>query len=341
MNNLTTIDLDKQPVAELEDLSDQIPVIDMSLLFGSEAGDSARNNIIKEVETACRNWGFFQVINHGISSELITKVKQQCALFFKQTARQKDEVRRTFENPWGYYNNELTKNQRDKKEVFDFTVPGVDPIYSGTNRWPRDFPSSGIFLEYQAQCVILASHLTQVFCAGLGLPNDTLNSHFVNHTGFTRLNYYPVSDPLHGSTVEHLPTADLGVHHHTDAGILTVLLQDQVGGLQVYREGYWHNVKPIENAVVINTGDMMQVWSNNQYMAAMHRVLAMDSKDRYSIPFFFNPSADSEILPLPPTVTASKPAQYRSINWGKFRNGRTSGDYADYGKEVQISDFLI
>jgi len=162
-----------------------------------------------------------------------------------------------------------------------------------------------------------------------------------NHTGFVRLNYYPVRDPLESSQVEHLAIADLGVHHHTDAGALTVLLQDDVGGLQVFKDGCWHDIPPIPGAFVINTGDMMQVWSNDVYQAAIHRVLAMEQTDRYSIPFFFNPSASTEVSPLSTVVSAARPARYSEISWSEFRGRRTDGDYADYGPEVQISQYRI
>ena len=160
-----------------------------------------------------------------------------------------------------------------------------------------------------------------------------------NHTGFLRLNYYPVDDPLAGTRIEHQPTADLGVHHHADAGALTVLMQDDVGGLQVYRDGYWHDVPSIPGAMVINTGDMMQVWSNDVYQAAIHRVLAMDTKNRYSLPFFFNPAAASKVSPLPTMVSDQRPSRYNTIEWASFRGKRTDGDYANYGNEVQISQF--
>ena len=148
-------------------------------------------------------------------------------------------------------------------------------------------------------------------------------------------------DPLASGNVDELPVADLGVHHHTDAGALTVLLQDEVGGLQVFNGGYWHDIPPLPGAFVINTGDMMQVWSNDIYQAAVHRVLAMEKRDRFSIPFFFNPSAETEVSPLPSVVTADRPARYRAIRWSEFRGQRTDGDYADYGPEVQISQFRI
>jgi isopenicillin N synthase-like dioxygenase len=116
-------------------------------------------------------------------------------------------------------------------------------------------------------------------------------------------------------------------------------MQDDVGGLQVFRDGYWHDVPSIPSAMVINTGDMMQVWSNDIYQAAIHRGLAMDTKDRYSLPFFFNPAATSRVSPLSTMVSDQRPSRYNTIEWASFRGKRTDGDYADYGTEVQISQF--
>ncbi|MEO1202195.1 MAG: 2OG-Fe(II) oxygenase family protein, partial [Pseudomonadota bacterium] len=88
-------------------------------------------------------------------------------------------------------------------------------------------------------------------------------------------------------------------------------------------------------------GDMAQVWSNDQYRAALHRVITNTDRDRYSSPYFFNPSFDTDYAPLPSCVSASNPARYRPINWREFRTKRADGDYADYGDEVQITDYRI
>lgn len=299
---------------------------------------------MRQIADAARTWGFFQVVNHGISEALIDRTWRNTAAFFAQPTASKEAILRTRDNPWGYYNNELTKNQRDKKEVFDYTTEGADSIYQASNRWPDFDPQfRSVMEEYRDACVRLSLQLLEAFSCGLGLPADFLNARFdPQHTGFVRLNYYPVKDPLHGrSDVDHMEDADLGVHHHTDAGALTILLQDDVGGLQVHRDGRWHDVPPVTNALVINTGDMMQVWSNDVYHAAMHRVLAMDANDRYSIPFFYNPAAGTRVSPLPTVVTDKNPAHYRTIDWSEYRGKRTDGDYADYGSEVQISQFQI
>jgi isopenicillin N synthase-like dioxygenase len=342
LNNESQTDLDRCPIADLRDFGESVPVIDIAGVTQNASGDAA-HQAVDEIANACREWGFFQVINHGISDDLIDTVWQQTRDFFAGPAATKEEVLRNRDNPWGYYNNELTKNQRDKKEVFDFTTDGTDPIYGAENRWPdvgtRFCDTMRTYLD---ACTRLSLTLLEAFCIGLNLPADFMHDDFAgNHTGFIRLNYYPVADPLAAGNGQELPNADMGVHHHSDAGALTLLLQDDVGGLQVYRDGFWHDIPSVPGAFVINTGDMMQVWSNDIYQAAIHRVLAMHSRDRYSIPFFFNPAAATEVSPLPSVVTEERPPRYRSINWSEFRGKRTDGDYADYGPEVQIAQYRI
>lgn len=336
----TPPDLDKSPVADSQEFGASVPVIDIEAIVKNPSAPAAKA-AIDEIASACREWGFFQIINHGVEAGLIAEVVDKSARFFAAPRGTKESILRDRANPWGYYNNELTKNQRDKKEVFDYTTDGEDPIYRAENRWPGlDIGFRDCMQEYLAACEKLSLNLLQAFCVGLGLPEDHLREEFAGcHTGFVRLNYYPVKDPMQGADEPHQRDADLGVHHHTDAGALTVLLQDSVGGLQVYRNGYWHNIPPVEGAFVINTGDMMQVWSNDVYQAAIHRVLAMDTQDRFSIPFFFNPGPDTKVQPLPVVVSDDRPARYKSIQWSEFRGQRTDGDYADYGPEVQISQF--
>ncbi len=332
--------LDLDPVASGSDAAGQVPVIDVGALIADSSSAAARE-AIDQIAEACRTWGFFQVVNHGIATAQIDQVWRQTHAFFARPVAEKMHIQRSRDNPWGFYNNDLTKNQRDKKEVFDFTREDFDPIYRQRNRWPAEMPEfRSTMLEYLEACARLSLKLLEGFSLGLDLPADFMQSDFRDsHTGFIRLYYYPLEDPMAGLAVEHQEVADLGIHHHTDAGALTVLLQDQVSGLQVHRDGYWYNIPTLDDALVINTGDMMQVWSNDIYRAAIHRVLAMEQRERYSIPFFFNPAADCRVSPLPSVVDAGHPARYHPIVWGEFRGKRSDGDYADYGTEVQISQY--
>ncbi|NND66503.1 MAG: hypothetical protein HKN19_02850 [Halioglobus sp.] len=333
-------DLDRHPVAPNAAEQERIQVIDVGALL-RDPESAAAAEAIDGIAAACRTCGFFQVINHGIEPGTISEVWRQTHAFFALPTQHKLAVQRSRENPWGFNNNELTKNQRDKKEVFDFTRENYDPIYARHNRWPTGLSGfQSTMTEYLESCAELSLKLLRGFCLGLDLPADYLAPQFQdNHTGFVRLNYYPVHDPMAGLDLEKQPVADLGIHHHTDAGALTVLLQDEFEGLQVYRNGYWHDVPVIPGALVINTGDMMQVWSNDTYRAAIHRVRAMHENARYSIPFFFNPAADCSVSPLPTMVEAAGEGRYRPIVWGDYRGKRSDGDYADYGDEVQIAQY--
>eukprot|EP00656_Telonema_subtile_P003841 TRINITY_DN11740_c0_g1_i14.p1 TRINITY_DN11740_c0_g1~~TRINITY_DN11740_c0_g1_i14.p1 ORF type:complete len:138 (-),score=14.43 TRINITY_DN11740_c0_g1_i14:44-457(-) len=131
----------------------------------------------------------------------------------------------------------------------------------------------------------------------------------------------------------------MSISEHTDAGALTILTQSDVQSLQVFHraEQKWFDVAPRPGAFVINTGDVMQVWSNDIYGAPLHRVKAQESQERFSSPFFYNPSYETNYAPLPKT---GKP-RYRPISWAEFRLGRFAGDYADVGTEYrsQISKF--
>jgi len=131
------------------------------------------------------------------------------------------------------------------------------------------------------------------------------------------------------------------VNFHTDAGALTLLLQDEHSGLEVWHDGQWHRIPPLDGALVVNIGDIVQVWSNDRYRAALHRVVVNPDADRMSAPYFFNPAWTAHYAPLPSLTSATDPARYRPISWREFRERRADGDYADYGAEVQISDYRL
>ena len=177
--------------------------------------------------------------------------------------------------------------------------------------------------------------LLSVIGSNLGVSPQVLARGFENsaHTSFLRLNFYPKSAPDNAGDATQRP---FGVGEHTDAGALTILLQDEQPGLEVQHEGGWHRVEPRRDALVVNIGDIVQVWSNDQYKAAPHRVLTNPVHERYSIPFFLNPSYETTYEPLPTTVTPDRPAAYRRISWREFRGLRAAGDFADVGEEVQI-----
>jgi len=142
-------DPDRDPVAHAEALA--VPVIDL------EAADAA-----ERIAAACRDWGFFQVVNHGVPETLVDAAWRETRAFFAGPAEAKRALTRSLGNPWGFYDSELTKNRRDRKEVFDYTAEGVDPIYNATNRWPAQ-PES--FRETMTRYLDA--------CAALSIPRRT------------------------------------------------------------------------------------------------------------------------------------------------------------------------
>jgi isopenicillin N synthase-like dioxygenase len=285
---------------------------------------------------ACQEWGFFKLSGHGISQARRERFMHALQAFFAAPSATKASIERTRENPRGFFDRELTKNKQDWKEIFDF---GVDQDAAGDmNQWPEGIANFKLTMvdwfeaSYELSLVLMERILTTLGAA----PYALQDAFFPSHSSFLRLNYYPVCDEPADPAADIPTTGHLGVSHHTDAGALTVLLQDNVPGLQVKRGATWYTVEPEPGAFIVNVGDLLQVWSNNRYRAPLHRVLANSSKARFSAPFFLNPRFDCTVAPL-----TKEPANYRPLHWGAYRAGRAAGDYANVGKEVQVADYAL
>jgi len=246
----------------------------------------------------------------------------------------------------GWSDSELTKQKLDWKEVFDFTpdIPQLGEVIKtsfkihGVNQWPDISQFKETMDQYVKAMQSLGRTLLSAILHTLKQTNidefmETKCFPGQQETSLARLNYYPKCPN---------PNQHLGVGPHSDAGILTILLQDcSVASLQVERDGVFYNIPPIEGTFVINIGDMMQVWSNANYKGPIHRVLANHDKDRFSLPYFLAPAYSCDIQPLEGTFAKEEEKRYKTINWGYFRAGRYEGDYADKGEEIQITRFEI
>lgn len=287
---------------------------------------------------ACRDWGFFKLTGHGINPARYERLMAAMKQFFDAPTAIKQSVERTAENPWGFFDRELTKNKRDWKEIFDFGIDQDPAAGTSVSQWPEGMDGfRPAMTDWFSASYKLSVTLLERLLPTLGAPADALRPEFAPiHSSFLRLNYYPVCDNPADPHADEPATGHLGISHHTDAGALTVLVQDDVPGLQVKRDNTWYTVEPEPGAFIINVGDLIQVWSNNRYRAPVHRVLASSGRARYSAPFFLNPRFDCSVTPL-----TSEPARYRPLHWGTYRAGRAAGDFADVGKEVQVGDYAL
>ena len=313
-----------------------VPVISLSQQTDPVAPD------LSTLRKACCDHGFFLLRDHGMD-DAIDQMWQASEAFFALPPSEKRAVMRSETTPLGYYDRELTKRRRDLKEVFDFMQPRADG--SDVNQWPDGQPD---FCQAMTNFFTAASDvaartldlvyrsLTDADLTGLP-PGDP-------RTSTVRLNYYPPADPL---TEEEQQTVvglgDMALHHHTDPGVLTLLLQDMTGGLQTHsRESGWIDVPPEPGTIVVNLGDSLQVWSNDIYRAAVHRVLPMNPKGagRYSTPFFYNPTRDAVLEPLP-QLSEDAPV-YRRFTWKEYIKGRVDDNFQDLGEDdIQIDRFRV
>jgi isopenicillin N synthase-like dioxygenase len=311
--------------------AETLPVIDVR--------DLQRPATQRAIDAACREWGFFQIVGHGIDERALAALRREMRAFFALPLSAKHSIMRTAENPWGFYDRELTKHTRDWKQVYDYGPPDGRAIVP---QLPRELPAfAPAIARFYAECDALAFELVEVIAGNLGMAPGALDACFrPDHTSFLRLNYYPPCPaPARPVDLSLGREGHLGVNHHTDAGALTLLLQDEQPGLEVFHDNRWHLVEPRSDALVVNIGDIVQVWSNDRYTAALHRGLVSADAERFSAPFFFNPAYSTQYAPLPSTVDARHPPRYRPIHWGEFRAQRTAGDYADRGEYHSINHY--
>jgi isopenicillin N synthase-like dioxygenase len=326
--------------SDAEAAGEQPPLIDAARLPGDPEA-------LAQVDYALREWGCFYVTGFGADAAdqaaLIEALGAEMRAFFALPEQRKQAILRTAENAWGYFDRELTKNVVDAKQIYD-----MGPAYDGNRaQWPEELPGFRPAVErYYQACEVLAFRLLSAICVCLNMPEQHLRRDFDGHTSFLRMNYYPrCADAARPDAPTGSREGRFGINHHTDSGAITLLLQDDSlllqgdqPGLQVLRRGVWQMVPPRRGTLTVNVGDIVQVWSNDRYPAALHRVIASPHRERYSVPFFFNPSPAAVYAPLPGACRDARP-RYRPINWGEFRARRAAGDYADLGDEVQISHY--
>lgn len=340
------IEHSKKPFSEWRDVA----VFDARVLRGS---GGARDQELQRLRQAVERWGFFELQGHGVEHQRRQDLFAAQRGFFALPDAEKLSLRRTAVNARGYNPGELTKNSLDAKEILDIghkpdpTAADdalVNRVADGWNQMPKDAGISEPILSWLDLCEPLAIEVYGWLLCAMGADED-LTSLSDGHTSFLRLNAYSDAYQLtqQKSTGTDSP-APLGIHRHTDAGLLTLLVEDGHHALQVLHEGQWRMIEPAPDAFIINTGDMLQVLSNDRFVAPEHRVLgSVGSQYRLSAAYFFNPPYEQVIQPKSSKHVDSNDDQprYRGFTWKEFRGRRQAGDYEDLGEEVQISHYRI
>ncbi|MEO5738540.1 MAG: 2OG-Fe(II) oxygenase family protein [Variovorax sp.] len=205
-----------------------------------------------------------------------------------------------------------------------------DPL-QGPNQWPAWLPEFRPRIErYVREVDGVGRYLVQLIAMSLGLPARTLDHHFARPTTFLRALHYPPQMCTENG--------EFGSAPHTDYGVITLLAQDDSGGLQVRpRGGDWIEAPPIANTLVLNVGDMLARWTNNRFVSTPHRVINTSGRDRYSLPYFFDPGMDSLIECLPTCTDATRPPLFAPVRYGDYLLERLNKNY-DYRRGPSAVD---
>jgi isopenicillin N synthase-like dioxygenase len=318
---------------------DAIPIIDMGPFLRGDA--AARAGVAARIGAACREIGFFYVVNHGAPADLVARAFAEAARFFALGDAAKAAIaieRSACHRGWfrvGGENldpakqavgdlKEGVKIGRDLAADHPLVVAGV-PLH-GPNQWP-DLPGwRAVMEEYYGAMEALGRELLHAFALGLGIDEGYFDGWLdCPMTTLGPLHYPPQAG--------HITEAQLGAGAHTDYGCLTMLAQDEAGGLQVRNAaGVWIDAPPVAGSFVVNIGDMMERWTNGVFTSTRHRVINVSGRERYSIPFFFDPDFAAPVRCIETCLRPGEAPKYAETTAGRHLLDMINASFA-YHKE--------
>ena len=312
-------------------MKNDIPVIDFGPFLNGNIDD--RRRISSEIGDACRDVGFFYLSNHGISPRVIDAVYDQAKHFFAQSIEEKMKIyigSCPCANNRGYTPmfEEKLSIKGDLKEGFDLALElPIDDrdrlerhatLY-GPNVWPENLPGfrQCVYDHYYLSMLALSHRLLEAFALALSLPETYFCGMFDKPMVTMRLLHYPCQPAV-------IDADQLGCGAHTDYECFTILSQSNEEGLQVLsKQGQWIDALPMAETFVVNIGDLMQRWTNDQFRSTVHRVINRSGRDRYSIPLFFGPNYFTRI----DSLMNDSSNKYESIVAGDYLTKRFDETY--------------
>jgi len=306
-----------------------IPLIDVSPL----ATATGAQEVGAQIDQACRQTGFFSIVGHGVPAELVERLEVMARQFFALEADEKSNISmarggRAWRG-WFPVGGELTSGIPDMKEglYFGQELPTDDPrVMAGRPlHGPNLFPVQPAelretVLEYIDALTQLGHRLLRGISLGLGLDEHWFDRHLTH-------------DPLVLFRIFHYPPIaendrSWSVGQHTDYGLITILGQDDSGGLEVEGPNGWISVPPIPGAFVVNLGDMLERMTSGAYRSTPHRVRNTSDRDRLSFPLFVDPAWDAAVVPVP--MAGTSPPPDAANRWDGQSVHEWSGTYGDY-----------
>ncbi|HMK81998.1 MAG TPA: 2-oxoglutarate and iron-dependent oxygenase domain-containing protein [Xanthobacteraceae bacterium] len=320
---------------------ERIPLIDFAPFLSG--GAAARAKVARAVAEACETIGFLYLQHHGIAPATLDGMFEAARAYFALplAERAKEELLCTATSTRGYMPLQARHYPGtaapDLMEAFKYQQelePDDPDIMAGNrvhqrNRWPQGHAAfRAQLLRYFDEVTHLSHELLRAFALALDIEEDYFLQFFRKPLTQVSLLHYPPQAPA-------APGDEYGIRPHADATAFTILLQDEVGGLQVKgARNDWVNAAPIPGTFVINIGDMMARWTNNRFASTMHRVFNRTGRERYSVPFFGIPDFDAVIACIPTCQGPGNPAKYPPMKVGDFMNRKNSSDWTKKDSEA-------
>lgn len=320
----------------------EIPILDVSALFSID--DKAAAGVAETLRGYLEQVGFLYVTGHDVPPESVESVREAARRFFALPDEEKLKLKidRNFRGFLPMASStivtssvaKVSKPNQSESLMLMHEVAADDPDsiagkpLQGPNQWPSEqvLPGFRATVEtYVSQMELLARKMVGAIAVSLGMDADALDPYFDKPTTFLRLLHYPTQpaeDGLFGSAP------------HTDYGFITLLAQDNVGGLEVKnKKGEWVAAPPIPNTFVMNVGDILARWSNDRFVSTPHRVINRSGRERFSQPFFFDPSMDYTISALNACVPSGTEPKYEPVVYRDYLMERIDKNY-HYRKDM-------
>jgi isopenicillin N synthase-like dioxygenase len=309
----------------------ELPIIDVGTLIGP-AGCSDMASVSKQICDACRDVGFFYIRNHGVPQDRIDAVLSASAKFFHLPRAEKDKTKiNRFHRGYSALGDALMYGAQkpDYKEFFTMglELPADDPdvlageALRGPNNWPEAVPELRRALSaYYDTIAVASARLLEAIAVGLGREQTFFEPLYRKRLQRTQVVWYPPQPAEMGSE-------QFGVADHTDFGCITLLWQDNNGGLEVLAaDNRWIAATPVEGTMVVNVGDLLQRWTNERFRSTRHRVVNRSGRERFSIASFYDPSYKSIVDPRDFGVSDDE-ARYEPIAAGDHIVGRINRSF--------------
>jgi len=315
---------------------DQIPIIDIAEIDQIDGPEI--ESIVLQIRKAYSTAGFAYIVNHGVDPLLIKNLFQKSVEFHSLPVEAKmkielNELHRGFIpiNTSTDKNSQLavvTKPNQSESFIMmreaDLNDPAVQmgDYLAGPNQWPEELPQfRKTLISYFDELTHLCHNICRTIALALRTDVEAFAAEFAPPTTFLRLLHYPPQSP-------DSPGDLYGSAPHRDFGCITILAQDETGGLQLRNSlGNWIDAPFMKDSFVMNFGDMLHRWSNGLFISTPHRVINSSGKERFSCPFFFEPNINSTVSALASCITPENPQQFDSIIYGEFLRTELQSGY--------------